>query len=53
MDRLLAQRGPSLWLLPGRDMLSFAVFLSSFFAKQVDWRGLRYQVKPSGVLTRS
>ncbi len=53
VDRLLGRRGPSSWLLPGRDMLSFAVFLSSFLTKQVDWRGLRYQVKPSGVLTRS
>src|SRR6266446_5219806 len=52
VDRLLGRR-PSSWLLPGRDMLSFAVFLSSFLTKQVDWRGLRYQVKPSGVLTRS
>ena len=52
LDRLLGQRGPSLWLLPGRDMLSFAVFISSFFTKEVDWRGLRYQVKPSGVLNR-
>lgn len=53
MDRLLGRRGPSLWLLPGRDMLSFAVFVGAFFKKNVDWRGLRYQVKPSGVLTRS
>jgi ceramide glucosyltransferase len=52
MDRRLGQRGPSLWLLPGRDILSFAVFISSFFTKEVDWRGLRYQVKPSGVLSR-
>jgi ceramide glucosyltransferase len=52
VDRLLGQRGRSLWLLPGRDMLSFAVFVSSFFTKQVDWRGRRYQVKPSGVLSR-
>ncbi len=43
--------GP-LWLLPARDVLSFAVFLGSFFGKSVDWRGTRYLTTPDGVLAQ-
>jgi ceramide glucosyltransferase len=37
-----------LWLLPLRDALSFAVFLSSFCGRRVRWRDRQYRVHPSG-----
>jgi ceramide glucosyltransferase len=40
-----------LWLLPVRDVLSFAVFVSSYFTRRVDWRGLPYRVDAEGALT--
>jgi len=41
--------GPS-WALPLRDVLSFVVFLLSFFADDVHWRGSRFAVSSSGLL---
>jgi ceramide glucosyltransferase len=37
-----------LWLLPVRDVLSFAVFFASFFGRTVFWRDQLFQVEPSG-----
>jgi ceramide glucosyltransferase len=37
-----------LWLLPVRDALSFAVFVASFFGRNVVWRDQRYRVAASG-----
>jgi ceramide glucosyltransferase len=37
-----------LWLLPLRDVLSFAVFLGSFCGRSVLWRGRAFRVEPSG-----
>jgi ceramide glucosyltransferase len=53
VDRFLQREVASLWLLPARDMLSFAVFIASLFVKQVDWRGLRYHVNVDGALIRN
>lgn len=39
------------WLLPARDMLSFAVFVGAFFARRVEWRGARFHVGRDGGLT--
>ena len=39
------------WLLPVRDMMSFAVFLCALFARRVDWRGTRFHVGRDGGLT--
>ncbi len=39
------------WLLPLRDMMSFAVFLCALFARRVDWRGTRFHVGRGGGLT--
>jgi ceramide glucosyltransferase len=39
------------WLMPGRDILSFAIFLGSFFVRVVEWRGARFRVDPRGGLT--
>ena len=41
--------GPA-WLLPLRDLLSFAVFISSFLIDVVRWRGRRYRVRADGTL---
>lgn len=40
-----------LWLLPLRDVLSFAVFLSSFCGRNVLWRDQLFRVGPRGRLT--
>lgn len=42
---------PSLWLLPVREFMSFAVFLASFLPLPVTWRGHRYDVRSDGTLT--
>jgi ceramide glucosyltransferase len=34
----------SYWLLPARDLLSFAVFVFSFLGRDVRWKGRRYQI---------
>ena len=39
-----------LWLLPLRDCLSFAVFVTSFFGAAVSWRGYKYRVLAGGAL---
>jgi ceramide glucosyltransferase len=39
------------WLAPVRDILSFAVYLGSFFVRVVEWRGARFRVDPRGGLT--
>jgi ceramide glucosyltransferase len=38
------------WLIPIRDLLSFAVFLAGFVARGVSWRGHRYKLQPEGTL---
>ncbi len=40
-----------LWLLPLRDALSFAVFLSSFFGRSVFWRDQLFRVEASGQMS--
>ena len=37
-----------LWLLPLRDILSFAVFLGSFCGRNVSWRDQLFRIEPSG-----
>jgi ceramide glucosyltransferase len=34
----------SYWLVPVRDLLSFAVFVASFLGRSVSWRGHRYRL---------
>jgi ceramide glucosyltransferase len=38
------------WLIPSRDLLSFGVYVWSFFGMRVQWRGLRYRVAADGSL---
>jgi ceramide glucosyltransferase len=40
----------SCWLVPLRDVLSFAVFVSSFFGQSARWRGRRYRFVAGGTL---
>ena len=48
VDRVSGTRTMPLWLLPLRDVLSFAVFVSSFFVRSVDWRGARLRMHGDG-----
>lgn len=38
----------SKWLLPARDFLSLAIFVASYAARSVDWRGMRLTMGPDG-----
>ncbi len=50
VDDALGIRDNRFWWGPLRDMLSFAVFASSFFGNAVTWRGQRYSVRQDGTL---
>jgi ceramide glucosyltransferase len=50
--RAMGSHVASLWLLPARDMLSFGIFLASFFGNSVYWRGTRYLTTANGVLAQ-
>jgi ceramide glucosyltransferase len=41
------------WLLPVRDLLSFAVFVTSLSGRTVRWRESRFTVAPSGAMSQS
>jgi ceramide glucosyltransferase len=51
IDRSLRLPRSPLILLPLRDVLSFAVFIASFFARRVAWRDRTFRVGPNGRLT--
>lgn len=53
IDAIFGADAGSAWLLPLRDLLSFAVFLASLFGGTVHWRGTRFAVQASGAMTRS
>jgi ceramide glucosyltransferase len=53
MDRIFGVRAGSPWLLPVRDVLSFAVFVTSLFGETIRWRGSRFSVTPDGAMSRS
>jgi len=40
----------SCWLVPLRDVLSFTVFISSFFGQSARWKGRRYRFVAGGTL---
>lgn len=50
--RLLGASADRIWLLPVRDVLSFGVFVASFFGKTIMWRGTRYLAGPNGALAQ-
>ena len=51
MDRVLGTSAGPAWLLPLRDLISFAIFLGSLFGGNVRWRGARFAVAPDGALS--
>jgi ceramide glucosyltransferase len=51
VDRSFPGQPRGRWLLPLRDLLSFAIFLASFFVGKVSWRGRRYRVLADGTLS--
>lgn len=50
VDRALRLKPSSWWLLPVRDLLSFAVFIASFFGRRIAWRDRKFRIGPSGQL---
>jgi ceramide glucosyltransferase len=51
MDGIFATFAGPFWLLPVRDLLSFAVFVGSLFGETVHWRGARLSVERGGVIS--
>ncbi len=51
VDVATGARARALWLLPVRDIFSFAVFVCASFGKTVVWRGRRYNVDRAGALS--
>jgi ceramide glucosyltransferase len=50
LDRAFRLRDDVFWMGPLRDVLSFAVFVASFFGRGVEWRGRRYAVRADNTL---
>ncbi|MBX9795586.1 bacteriohopanetetrol glucosamine biosynthesis glycosyltransferase HpnI [Sphingomonas sp.] len=48
VDRVVGRSTAPLWLLPARDLMSFAVHVTSFFVRRVDWRGERLAMREAG-----
>jgi ceramide glucosyltransferase len=53
IDGIFGVHAGPFWLLPVRDLLSFAVFVMSRFGETVYWRGSRFQIETSGALSQS
>ena len=51
MDRVFATHAGPFWLMPIRDLLSFAVFVASLSGETVHWRGTRLSVEAGGLIT--
>ena len=49
--RCYGLRAPAYWLVPLRDLFSFATFAWSYCGQDLTWRGERYHVLRNGVLT--
>jgi ceramide glucosyltransferase len=41
------------WMIPLRDLLSFGIWLASYFGKKVEWRDERFGIQPDGCLVPS
>jgi len=52
IDGLFGTYAGPIWLLPLRDLLSFAVFLASLAGVTVHWRGTHFAVEASGAMSR-
>ncbi len=52
IDGHFGTNGGPYWLMPLRDLLSFAVFVASLFGETVHWRGTHFAVEPSGAMSQ-
>ncbi|MDO7843055.1 bacteriohopanetetrol glucosamine biosynthesis glycosyltransferase HpnI [Sphingomonas immobilis] len=52
VDRKVGEAAAPLWMLPLRDIMSFAVYVASFFVRSVDWRGAELKIDHHGQLVR-
>ena len=50
VERAFSLPRQAYWLLPFRELLSFTIFVVSFFGASVSWRGERYRLRPDGRL---
>jgi ceramide glucosyltransferase len=48
-DRILKKH---FWLLPARDVLSFAIWCLSLVGRRVEWRGMLFEVRKDGRMVR-
>ena len=48
VDAALGVRSAPFWILPARDIMSFAVYVAGFFVRSVDWRGARLKLNDDG-----
>lgn len=51
VDRAAGERTAPLWWIPALDLLSFVLFLATFFGRSVDWRGASFTVDAKGLLS--
>ena len=50
-DRALRQAHGGAWMLPIWDIVSFAIFVASFWSSRVVWRGFSFDVDGDGLLS--
>lgn len=50
VERGYRQPPHSYWLVPLRDLLSFAIFVSGLIVRDVSWKGQNYRLKSKGTL---
>ena len=50
-DHVLRQPHRDLWLLPLSDLISFAIFVASFWSTRVTWRGFSFNVDGNGLMS--
>ena len=48
VERAYALPSQAYWLVPARDLLSFILFVVSFFGRDVSWKGHRYRMVAGG-----
>ncbi len=51
LDRTLSQRPRGLWLIPAWDIAAFLIFIASFLSQRVTWRGFRFTVRDSKLIS--
>ncbi len=51
VDMVAGASSAPVWMLPPRDILSFATFLGGLFARSIDWRGAKLRMARGGRLS--